>query len=173
MTRLKNEIKTGSPGWWNIVEAAGGWDNVVLVNAQNKENARFRRQEPDRRSQRNWNKDPADAAFDLVMQGKGRVYAIYHMMSEQDIITALKFPWTSIGSDAGASEKTGTGRCDRPCTSASLRKSRTPDRTLRSRAEGALARRSHTQNDLVAGDAYAARFTRNDKRRQLGRCRHF
>ena len=41
------------------------------------------------------------------MQGNGRVYAIYHMMSEEDVITALKFPWTSIGSDAGASLKPG------------------------------------------------------------------
>jgi N-acyl-D-amino-acid deacylase len=30
------------------------------------------------------------------------VMAIYHMMSEGDIETALRFPWTSIGSDAGA-----------------------------------------------------------------------
>ena len=40
--------------------------------------------------------------MDLVSQGQGRVMAIYHMMGEQDIETALKFPWTSIGSDAGA-----------------------------------------------------------------------
>ena len=33
--------------------------------------------------------------------------AIYHMMGEQDIETALKFPWTSIGSDAGAVPKIG------------------------------------------------------------------
>ncbi len=104
--RLKNELKTGSPGWWNIVEAAGGWDNVVLVNAQNKENARFEGKNLTQIANE-WNKDPADAAYDLVMQGQGRVYAIYHMMSEQDVIAALKFPWTSIGSDAGASEKIG------------------------------------------------------------------
>jgi N-acyl-D-aspartate/D-glutamate deacylase len=47
-------------------------------------------------------KDPADVAWDLVAKGQGRVMAIYHMMGEQDIETALKFPWTSIGSDAGA-----------------------------------------------------------------------
>jgi N-acyl-D-aspartate/D-glutamate deacylase len=33
--------------------------------------------------------------------------AIYHMMSEGDIETALRFPWTSIGSDAGAVEQVG------------------------------------------------------------------
>jgi len=104
--RLKNEIKTGSPGWWNIVEAAGGWDNVVLVNAQNKENAKYEGKSLSAIAQE-MQKDPADAAFDLVAAGNGRVYAIYHMMSEQDIETALKFPWTGIGSDAGAAEKPG------------------------------------------------------------------
>ena len=39
--RLERELETGSPGWWNIVEASGGWDRVVLVNARNEENARF------------------------------------------------------------------------------------------------------------------------------------
>jgi N-acyl-D-amino-acid deacylase len=105
--RLKNEMKTGSPGWWNIIEAAGGWDNIVLVNAQNSDNARFQGKTVSAIA-KELNKDPSDTAFDLVAQGNGRVYAIYHMMSEQDIITALKFPWTSIGSDAGAALKPGT-----------------------------------------------------------------
>ena len=105
--RLKKEIKTGSPGWWNIVEASGGWKNIVLVNAQNKDNARFEGKSMAVVA-KEMKKEPADAAFDLVSQGNGRVLAIYHMMSEQDIETALKFPWTSIGSDAGASLVPGT-----------------------------------------------------------------
>jgi N-acyl-D-amino-acid deacylase len=99
--RLKNEQKTGSPGWWNIVEAAGGWDGVVLVNARNPENAKYERKSLSEIA-RLMNREPADAAMDLVVQGTGRVMAIYHMMGEPDIETALKFPWTSIGSDAGA-----------------------------------------------------------------------
>lgn len=100
--RLKQELKTGSPGWWNIVEAAGGWDNVVLSFAANKENAKFEGKNLNQIA-KEWGKDPADAAYDLVSQGSGgRVSAIYHMMSEPDIETALKFPWTSIGSDASA-----------------------------------------------------------------------
>lgn len=39
--RLKREIQTGSPGWWNIIEAAGGWDGIVLSNANNSSNRRF------------------------------------------------------------------------------------------------------------------------------------
>ena len=52
-TRLKNEIKTESPGWWNIVEAAGGWDNVVMVEGGSKENTPFENKSYSRRSQRN------------------------------------------------------------------------------------------------------------------------
>src|SRR5436305_14393853 len=39
--RLKREIGTGSAGWWNIIEAAGGWDGVVLVNARNAANKKY------------------------------------------------------------------------------------------------------------------------------------
>jgi N-acyl-D-aspartate/D-glutamate deacylase len=104
--RLKRELAAGSPGWWNIVEAAGGWDGVGLVNARNPANAKYEN-ETIAQIARETGKDPADAAWDLVAQGQGRVMAIYHMMGEQDIETALRFPWTSIGSDAGAALKPG------------------------------------------------------------------
>lgn len=104
--RLKRELTTGSPGWWNIVEAAGGWEGVVLVNARNPENAKYE-QKSIAQIAKETGKDPADAAWDLVSQGSGRVMAIYHMMGEPDIETALRFPWTSIGSDAGAVAQIG------------------------------------------------------------------
>ena len=104
--RLKKEIVSGVSGWSNLVEAAGGWNHVVLANARNDANAKFNGKtiaviaaEQD--------KDPADAAFDLVAQGQGRVMAIYHMMTEPDVETALRFKWTSIGSDAGAAASDG------------------------------------------------------------------
>src|SRR5690242_10582971 len=99
--RLKREIKTGSPGWWNIVETSGGWDNIVLVNAANPANSKYEGKKMSEVA-REMGKDPADAAFDLVAQGNSRVLALYFMMSDDDIDTALRFPWTSIGSDAGS-----------------------------------------------------------------------
>jgi N-acyl-D-amino-acid deacylase len=106
--RLKREQQTGSPGWWNIIESAGGWDRIVLANARNPENAKYVGKSLADIA-REQGKEPADAAFDLVLQGRGRVMAIYHMMSEKDIETALRFPWTSIGSDAGAALQVGAG----------------------------------------------------------------
>jgi N-acyl-D-aspartate/D-glutamate deacylase len=107
-SRLKREQHSGVAGWWNIIEAAGGWDGVVLANARNPANATYQGKSLAQIG-REMGKDPADAAFDLVTQGNGRVMAIYFMMSEQDIETALRFPWTSIGSDAGAAASVGSG----------------------------------------------------------------
>jgi N-acyl-D-aspartate/D-glutamate deacylase len=104
--RLKREVTTGSPGWWNIIDAAGGWGGVVLVNARNPDNAKYE-QKTIAQIAREMGKAPADAAWDLVAAGRGRVMAIYHMMGERDIETALRFPWTSIGSDAGAVPEIG------------------------------------------------------------------
>jgi N-acyl-D-aspartate/D-glutamate deacylase len=99
--RLKREITVGSPGWWNIIEAAGGWDGIVLANARNTANARFEGKSITAIA-KELGKDPADTAFDLVAEGNGRVMAVFHMMTESDIDRALRFPWTSIGSDAGS-----------------------------------------------------------------------
>jgi len=79
---------------------------VVLVNAQNPANAKYHNQSIAQIAKAT-GRDPADVAWDLVAQGSGRVMAVYHMMSEQDIETALRFPWTSIGSDAGAVAEVG------------------------------------------------------------------
>jgi N-acyl-D-amino-acid deacylase len=104
--RLKQEVVTGSPGWSNLVEAAGGWTGIVLANARNAANARFEGKTLEEIG-KSWGKDPVDAAWDLVADGEGRVMAIYHMMSEADVETALGFSWTSIGSDAGAAATSG------------------------------------------------------------------
>ena len=99
--QLKREVENGSEGWWNIVESSGGWDGIVLVNARNEENAHLEGLTIAEIAEAT-GKHPADAAWDLVAAGEGRVMAIYHMMSEDDVQWALQRPWTSIGSDAGA-----------------------------------------------------------------------
>ena len=104
--RMKREVETGFDGWWNIVESSGGWDGIVLVNARNPANAHLEGKTISVIAQET-GKDPADAAWDLVAEGNGRVMAIYHMMSEEDVQWALQRPWTSIGSDAGAALSAG------------------------------------------------------------------
>ncbi len=102
--RLKQQQKMGYPGWWNMVESSGGWDGIVLVDALNEANRKYEGKSIAEIGHE-MGKDPADAAFDLVMEaneGDRRVLAVYHMMTEQDIDTAIRFPWTSFGSDGGS-----------------------------------------------------------------------
>ena len=107
--RLKKEVATGSePGWSNLIESSGGWEHVVLANAFNPKYDAYRYKGLAYIGQQ-LHQDPADVAWDIVLGAQPhRAMALYFMMSEPDIETALRWPWMSIGSDAGANEGAGT-----------------------------------------------------------------
>ena len=69
-TRLKQEQQAGSPGWWNIVEAAGGWGGIILANARNPANEKYVGKSIAQIAAET-NRSPADAAFDLVLSEYG------------------------------------------------------------------------------------------------------
>jgi len=106
--RLKREIAAGSqPNWPNPVEAAGGWHRVMLANPRNPKYDRYRTR---------WiadiakelGREPADVAWDILVEAwPKRAMALYFIMDERDIETAMRAPWTAIGSDAGAAETFG------------------------------------------------------------------
>lgn len=106
--RLKREVASGSmPGWSNLVEASGGWDHVVLANAFNPKYDRYRYKSFAFIGAQ-LHQDPADVAWDILLRAQPhRAMALFFMMSEADIETALRWPWMSIGSDAGANEQAG------------------------------------------------------------------
>lgn len=106
--QLKKELNAGSQsGWSNLVQASGGWHRVMLANAFNEEYDQYRYQSLADIGKK-LRRDPADVAWDIVLAARpNRAMGLYFMMSEQDIETALRYPWMSIGSDAGASEKPG------------------------------------------------------------------
>jgi N-acyl-D-amino-acid deacylase len=106
--RLKQEIASGSmPGWSNLVQASGGWDHVVLANAFDPKYDRYRFKSIDYIAKQ-LGQDPADVAWDIVLGAQpNRAMGLFFMMSEPDIATALRWPWMSIGSDAGANEAPG------------------------------------------------------------------
>jgi N-acyl-D-amino-acid deacylase len=106
--RLKREVAAGSqPGWSNLVQASGGWDRVVLANPFNAKYDAYRSKSIAEIG-RALGRDPADAAWDIVLDAlPNRAMALFYMMDERDIESALRRPWTSIGSDAAAAEKFG------------------------------------------------------------------
>jgi N-acyl-D-amino-acid deacylase len=108
-SRMKKELAAGSmPGWSNLVQASGGWEHVVLANAFDPKYDRYRFKSIDYIAAQ-LGQDPADVAWDIVLAAQpNRAMGLYFMMSEADIETALRWPWMSIGSDAGANAGPGT-----------------------------------------------------------------
>lgn len=105
--RLKKEIAGPGESWSNMIEASGGWDGIVLANPNSSKWARYRFRSIAEIAEE-LGRDPADVAWDMVLDAApNRAWAYFHMMHEQDVETALRFPWTSIGSDAGAAIKPG------------------------------------------------------------------
>jgi N-acyl-D-amino-acid deacylase len=106
--RLKKEVAAGSePGWSNLVQASGGWDHVVLANAHNAKWDKYRFKSISYIAAQ-VHEDPEDVAWDITLDAlPDRAMGFYFMIDERDIETALKAPWVSIGSDAGASAKYG------------------------------------------------------------------
>ncbi|WP_417460423.1 N-acyl-D-amino-acid deacylase family protein [Kordiimonas sp.] len=106
--QLKEEIKAGPrPDWTNLVYVSGGWKNVVLANSHLEEYARFHNKNFQEIAA-DLGRDPADVAWDIMLAAyPERPFALYFMMSEDDVRTAMKAPWTSIGSDAASALKEG------------------------------------------------------------------
>jgi N-acyl-D-amino-acid deacylase len=52
-------------------------------------------------------KDNWETLFSVLLENDGRVGALFHMMSEDDVKTAMAFPWVSVGTDAAAIKPDG------------------------------------------------------------------
>ena len=106
--RLKREVAAGSlPGWSNLVEASGGWDNIRLASSYDPKMARFEGQSLAAIGKA-LGRDPADVAWDIVLGAlPNRATGLYFMMDERDVELALRQPWTSIGTDAESAEVFG------------------------------------------------------------------
>jgi N-acyl-D-aspartate/D-glutamate deacylase len=90
------------------VEALGDWKNVVITQVPDGTDprcvgmtladiARDRKQAPE------------ETVMDLVGESGGRVGALFFLMDEADVRTAMTYPWVSVGSDAAALDAATAG----------------------------------------------------------------
>lgn len=93
--RIRRDFDEGLAGWQNIPKAAG-WDSIVISNCPG-------RTELEGRSLTELALDagkPApDYVFDLLVEQRGDVMMIIHMMDEADVSRVLAYDATMIGSD--------------------------------------------------------------------------
>lgn len=99
--RLKKEISADSKDWENIYLGSGGAAGILIGSVVNREleSLQGKRLEEIATAQ---NKDPLDALFDLILADHGQTGAIYFMMSENDLLAAMKSPFVSFCTDSGA-----------------------------------------------------------------------
>ncbi len=94
--RIADEIKHGPR-----VQGFGTWKNVVISSMPEAGEKRYVGMNVEAIA-RERHTSPEETVMDLVSQFIGRISAIYFMMDERDVRTAMSYPWVSVGSDAAA-----------------------------------------------------------------------
>src|SRR5687767_9134872 len=97
--RLKKDIRTGLPGWYNHYTAVGGdWGRMLISGKGSYEGLTMDRVMAARTKGKDPAPDPLDVLFDLLLEEGGSVSTVYEHHTEKDMNLALVQPWCSIGS---------------------------------------------------------------------------
>ncbi len=98
--RMNMEMVTSSEDW-EAIAAEDGWENIYLIGLKKPHNAKFENK-PMSEVAAQLGKEPGDAALDLIADEDLMAGAIFHEISEDDMIKVMSHPLASIGSDGEA-----------------------------------------------------------------------
>ncbi len=98
--RARTEIETKMDGWENLLMAAT-FEGIQVASVPRDFDAsivgkRLSEIAAERKA------DPWEVYFSLLIDSGGRIGALYHMMSEDDVATGLRSPLVTIGTDSSA-----------------------------------------------------------------------
>ena len=99
--RIRRDILSGLPGWYNHYSAPGGWDRMLLVSFSQPKNKPFQGKRMSELIEAR-GEDGFKVLFDVLREENGSVRTVYFHHTEADMQLALKQPWTSVGSDGTA-----------------------------------------------------------------------
>ena len=99
--RIKQEMRTPSPGYENLCLSAGSPERLLLVEFKTEalkpltgktlaEVAKLR------------DVDPEETILQLMFEDKTRIGVVFFLMNEDNVRKQLQLPWVSFGSDAGS-----------------------------------------------------------------------
>lgn len=98
--RIRREITMGHDGWENFLKSAG-FDGITIVGVRAGHDASAVGQTLQALAASR-GRDPWQVFFDLLIEHRLQVSALYALMSEDDVRTAMRQPWITIGSDSAA-----------------------------------------------------------------------
>lgn len=99
--RIAREMVTPTDEWENLMLAAGGPENVLLVGFK-QDSLKYLTGKTLAEVSEMRGTDPATTAMDLVALDESRVGTVYFIMSEENVKKKVALPWMSFCSDAGA-----------------------------------------------------------------------
>ena len=104
--QIRQELEGTSGSFENMWRGTGGPNGVMVVSVLNPEFRKFEGKMIAQIAQME-NKDPLDAALDLIVADRDNVGAVYFSMSEPDVKLAMQQPWVSVGTDYEEVSPTG------------------------------------------------------------------
>ena len=99
--RIGREMTTPSDEWENLMLAAGGPENVLLVSFR-QDSLKYLTGKTLAEVSELRGTAPEVTAMDLVVQDESRLGVVYFMMSEDNVRKQIALPWMSFCSDSGA-----------------------------------------------------------------------
>jgi N-acyl-D-amino-acid deacylase len=104
--RIAKEMMTPSDEWENLMLAAGGPENVLLVGFK-QDSLKYLTGMTLAQVSEMRGTAPEITAMDLVALDESRVGTVYFIMSEENVKKKIALPWVSFCSDAGAPASEG------------------------------------------------------------------
>lgn len=96
--KIKQDI-AGNKDYENFVYNCG-WDHIVIASVGSEMNQNVVGKSVQEIAKMRGLEDPADAAFDLLIEEEGHVTMIAHWGLEEDMMLAMKSPYFTVGSDS-------------------------------------------------------------------------
>ena len=98
--------RTDDTDFEKLYVGSGGASGVLILSVLNPELKQYEGKTVAQIAEAQ-GKDPVDALIDMVIADRDNVGAAYFLMGEEDIKTALRQPWVSVGTDHPAVNVTG------------------------------------------------------------------
>jgi N-acyl-D-amino-acid deacylase len=105
-TRIRKDLLTPSKDWDNEWQEIPGPEAVIITLVYNPELTSLQGKTLADVA-KDWNKDPMDALFDLLIQDNALTEVAVFGMSEPDVALALQQPWVSVDNDSSGTSPEG------------------------------------------------------------------